>query len=174
VIELHHLFGLERERIEGRDPPAVDRALAGRVRRRLGDRADGAARHAPADPLRAAPPRPAPSALIGFDLTSFRQLSFEAVDRARFPALELGYRCIEQGADSGTVLNAADEVAVESFLNSEISLADIARVNARVLERRPGLARGIDDLLRADGRARELAREEIRRSAAVTPQRTNP
>src|SRR5262249_34119644 len=107
-------------------------------------------------------PDRAPSGLPGFDVRSFRSLTFEEPDPARFPALALGYRCVEEGADAGSVLNAADEIAVEAFLEREISLTDISRINARVLDRRPGIARTVEDLLRADHLAREWARDEIR------------
>ena len=97
----------------------------------------------------------------GFDVELFRTLSFEEPDYRRFPALELGFRCVEAGSDSGAVLNAADEVAVEAFLAREIGFDDITRVNESVLERRPGFDRSIEDLLRADQAARRLARQEI-------------
>jgi 1-deoxy-D-xylulose 5-phosphate reductoisomerase len=60
------------------------------------------------------------------------------------------------------VLNAADEVAVEAFLNLEIALHDIPRINRLVLDRRPGLDGTVEDLLRADTLARTWAREEVR------------
>lgn len=170
VIELHHLFGLERERIE-----VVVHAQS--IVHSLVEFVDGSviAQLGPPDmrlPIHYALHHPdrAPSQLRGFDVDLFRQLTFEPVDGIRFPALELGYRCIELGADSGSVLNAADEVAVESFLNGEISFVEIPRINARVLARRPGLSRGVDDLVRADGTARVFAREEIGRVAARAPQ----
>jgi 1-deoxy-D-xylulose-5-phosphate reductoisomerase len=106
-------------------------------------------------------PERAPADLKGFDFTGFRTLTFEEPDAERFPALELGFRCIDEGSDCGAVLNAADEVAVDAFLREEIALPDIARVNARVMDRRPGLDRTVDDLLRSDRQARDMAREEI-------------
>jgi 1-deoxy-D-xylulose-5-phosphate reductoisomerase len=59
------------------------------------------------------------------------------------------------------VLNAADEVAVAAFLEGRIGFQDLVRVNRRVLESRPGLSLDVDALLRADARARELARDEV-------------
>ncbi|MBK7877550.1 MAG: 1-deoxy-D-xylulose-5-phosphate reductoisomerase [Planctomycetes bacterium] len=172
VIELHHLFGLERERIEVViHPQSIIHSLVEFV--------DGSviAQMGPPDmraPIHYALHHPdrASSGLKGFDLELFRRLTFEPVDSRRFPALELGYRCVELGSDSGSTLNAADEVSVEAFLSSEIRFPEIARINARVLERRRGDARGFDALLAADVHARELARDEIRRSAAPAPQRT--
>jgi 1-deoxy-D-xylulose-5-phosphate reductoisomerase len=106
-------------------------------------------------------PDRAPADLKGFDFAAFKTLTFEEPDLERFPALELGFRCIDEGSDCGAVLNAADEIAVDAFLREEIALPDIARVNARVVDRRPGLDRTVDDLLRADLQARTMAREEI-------------
>ena len=95
-------------------------------------------------------------------------MTFDDPDPERFPALELGYRCVDEGSDSGSVLNAADEVAVEAFLERRLSLHDIARVNGSVLDRRPDLADSVAELLRADGIARDLARQEIAALASAT------
>jgi 1-deoxy-D-xylulose-5-phosphate reductoisomerase len=161
VIELHHLFGLERERIEVViHPQSIVHSMVEFI--------DGSviAQMGPPDmrgPIHYAlhHPERAPSNLVGFDLDRFRNLTFEAPDPARFPALDLGYRCVSEGADAGSVLNAADEVAVEAFLNREIAFSDIAGINRRVLDRRPGLAGSVEELVRADGFARRLAREEV-------------
>jgi 1-deoxy-D-xylulose-5-phosphate reductoisomerase len=162
VIELHHLFGLERARIEVViHPQSLVHSMVEFV--------DGSviAQMGPPDmrgPIHYALNHPdrAPSNLRGFDLEIFHNLTFEAPDPSRFPALELGYRCLEEGSDSGSVLNAADEVAVEAFLNLEIALHDIPRINGRVLDRRTGLDRTVEDLLMADRMARGWAREEVR------------
>jgi 1-deoxy-D-xylulose-5-phosphate reductoisomerase len=99
--------------------------------------------------------------MTGFDFQQFAKLTFEPVDPARFPALELGFRACELGGDSGAVLNASDEVAVEAFLAGRIGFCDIERVNRRVLERRPGLTGSIERLVEADQLARKLATEEL-------------
>ena len=59
------------------------------------------------------------------------------------------------------MLNASDEVAVAAFLESRIQFTDINRINATVLDRRPGLCASLDDLMTADRIAREMARDEI-------------
>ena len=161
VIELHHLFGLERERIEVViHPQSIVHSMVEFV--------DGSviAQMGPPDmrgPIHYALHHPdrAPSAMEGFDLVRFRSLTFEPPDPVRFPALELGFRCVEEGSDSGSVLNAADEVAVDAFLRGEIAFPDIPRINRLVLDRRPGLAGSVGDLLRADRAARAFAREEV-------------
>ena len=53
------------------------------------------------------------------DLASLGTLSFEAPDEERFPALKLAREVLAEGGSAGTVLNAANEVAVEAFLAGE-------------------------------------------------------
>lgn len=161
VIELHHLFDLEAERIAVViHPQSIVHSLVEFV--------DGSvmAQMGPPDmrgPIHYAlhHPERVENTLTGFDFTAFAKLSFEAPDRTRFPALELGWRCIEEGGDAGAVLNAADEIAVEAFLAGRIPFPEIARLDARVLDRRTGRGETIEDLLRSDERAREMARSEI-------------
>ena len=169
VIETHHLFGLEPERIE----VVLHRQS---VVHSLVEFVDGSvlAQMGPPDmrgPIQYALhwPERRPTDLVGFDLRWFRELSFEAVDRARFPSLELGYRCVREGGDAGAALNAADEEAVQAFRSGLIGFQDIARVNRSVLERRPRLAGSVDALLESDRRARVLARAEVASLARVSP-----
>ena len=143
VIEVHHLFGLERDRIEVViHPQSLVHSMVEFV--------DGSvmAQMSPPD-------------LRGFDLELFRHLDFSAPDPQRFPALELGFRCIQEGSDAGSVLNAADEVTVAAFLQDAIPFQAIPRINARVLDQRPGLDGSLEDLLESDAQARALARREI-------------
>ncbi len=161
IIELHHLFGLGRDRIQvAIHPQSVVHSLVEFV--------DGSviAQMGPPDmrmPIHYALHHPAraPAPLTGFDFTAFRALTFEEPDHAKFPALELGFACVEGGSDCGAVVNAADEVAVESFLRGDIGFEDIMRVNARVLAGRAGRDESIDVLLHADAEARDRARAEI-------------
>ena len=101
------------------------------------------------------------ASLQGFDVGTFSGLTFEEPDLERFPSLELGFRCVDEGSDAGSVLNACDETVVEAFLKSEIPFDDISRINRRVLDRRPGLDGSFDDLFEADRTARRMAGEEI-------------
>ena len=162
IIELHHLFGLERDRIHVVvHPQSIVHSMVEFV--------DGSviAQLGPPDmrgPIHYALHHPdrAPAPLVGFDLNLFRELTFEEPDLERFPTLELGFRCVEEGADAGCVLNASDEVAVAAFLAKEIGFADIHRINAAVLDQRPGLAGSLGELMQADAVARRLARDEVR------------
>jgi 1-deoxy-D-xylulose-5-phosphate reductoisomerase len=172
IIELHHLFALEPERIDVViHPQSIVHSLVEFV--------DGSviAQMGPPDmrgPIHYALHHPdrAPSGLKGFDVDLFRSLTFEVPDRERFPALELGWRCVEQGADSGAVLNAADEIAVEAFLRGEIGFQDIPRINRSVLDQRPGHDGDIESLLRSDRIARDLARAEVLSTAAAARARS--
>ncbi len=104
------------------------------------------------------------SNLIGFDPILFSSLTFEEPDPVRFPALELGFRCVREGGNAGAVLNAADEVAVASFLEGELPFHELVPTVSAVLDRRlewPG--KTLEDLLAADHFARIAAREEIAR-----------
>ena len=168
VIELHHLFGLERERIEVVvHPQSIVHSMVEFV--------DGSvvAQLGPPDmrgPIHYALHHPdrQPADLEGFSLERFASLTFEAPDLERFPALALGFRAVEEGGDAGCVLNAADEVAVEAFLAGRIRFQDIPRINSSVMDQRSGSAGSIDALLAADAAARRLAEDEVLQAARTS------
>ncbi len=172
IIELHHLFGLEAERIDVViHPQSIVHSMVEFV--------DGSviAQMGPPDmrgPIHYALHHPDRSAcgLAGFGVDLFKTLTFEVPDRERFPALELGWRCVREGGDSGAVLNAADEVSVQAFLAGDIAFQDIPRINRRVLDRRPGSAGDIESLLQSDRAAREMARAEVVSTAKPAPSRS--
>lgn len=62
------------------------------------------------------------------DFSVMQKLEFYPVDKEKFPSIEMAYRALEQGKSAGAVLNAANEVAVEYFLNETISFRDIFTV----------------------------------------------
>lgn len=96
------------------------------------------------------------------DWGSLRRLDFEPVDPDRFPAVELARRVMAEGGSSGAVLNAANEVAVEAFLDGRISFGEIPDLVARTMNEVPVEAvHTLDDISRADGAAREFARSAI-------------
>jgi 1-deoxy-D-xylulose-5-phosphate reductoisomerase len=74
------------------------------------------------------------------DLAAIGQFSFERPDAERFPALRLAREAFRMGGAAAAVLNAANEVAVESFLAGQIGFLDVAAVVEDVLDR----ARGLD------------------------------
>lgn len=79
-------------------------------------------------------------------------------DRDAFPALDLGDEVARRGGTSGAVLNAANEVAVERFLNQQLKFLDISRLCAAVLAAHPYASEpGLPELLELDGWARKEA-----------------
>ncbi len=88
------------------------------------------------------------------------QLQFEAPDYQRFPCLQLAFDALKSGGYAPAVLNAANEVAVDAFLNRRCGFADIPRAIAHALARMPASTPCVlDDLLEADRQARAYACE---------------
>ncbi|MEM9382093.1 MAG: 1-deoxy-D-xylulose-5-phosphate reductoisomerase [Planctomycetota bacterium] len=173
VIELHHLFGLDADRIHVVvHPQSVVHSMVefvdGSVLAQLG----------PPDmrgPIQYAIHHPdrAPAALQGFSFDVFGSLTFEEPDRSRFPALDLGFRCVAEGGSSGAVLNAADEVAVEAFLQGELDLGGVVGTSGAALDARPPAEPTLEGHLAADRWAREFAHSHIdRRTASPSAQPT--
>jgi len=97
--------------------------------------------------------------LPSLDLVQAGKLEFFAPDIERFPCLGLAYDALRARGAVPAVLNAANEVLVESFLNRAIGYLDIARIARTVVERHGGAsAPTLDALLAADAWAREAAR----------------
>ncbi len=93
------------------------------------------------------------------DLCSLGRLTFEEPDRRKFPCLDLAYQALSAGGTAPAVLNAANEVAVEAFLDGRIGFLDIPVLIRRTLERHEVLPlTQVDQALRADRWARETAR----------------
>jgi len=104
------------------------------------------------------------SGVADLDLFQVARLDFEAPDLARFPCLALAYRAIETGGSAPAVLNAANEVAVDAFLNRRMGFTDIARVVEQTLDALP--VEPADDLaalLEVDRRARSAAEQKVTR-----------
>jgi 1-deoxy-D-xylulose-5-phosphate reductoisomerase len=68
------------------------------------------------------------SSVADLDLAEIAQLTFEQPDLERFPCLKLAYQAAEAAGDAPAVLNAANEIAVDAFLNQRIGFTDIANV----------------------------------------------
>ncbi|MGC9158085.1 MAG: 1-deoxy-D-xylulose-5-phosphate reductoisomerase [Terracidiphilus sp.] len=99
-----------------------------------------------------------PASTLTFDLTALRHLDFEPPDLERFPCLRLAYEAAEKGGVHPIALNAADEIAVEAFLERRISFVDIPRTIERVLASMPEAHPAtIAEVLAADRQAREAA-----------------
>jgi 1-deoxy-D-xylulose-5-phosphate reductoisomerase len=93
------------------------------------------------------------------DLAAIARLDFEAPDLERFPALKLAREALEAGGAAPIVLNAANEVAVASFLAGQISFPEIARLVQEALIRADYDApRSIGDVLEIDRMTRDRAK----------------
>jgi 1-deoxy-D-xylulose-5-phosphate reductoisomerase len=106
--------------------------------------------------------------LPALDLPAVGELSFEAPDLDAFPCLLLAREAGEAGGTAPCVLNAADEVAVEAFLDRRIPYTAIAEVVERTLSALPATAPGhFDELFAVDAEARDRARVELGRVGAT-------
>ncbi len=99
---------------------------------------------------------------LTFDMASLGQLSFEPPDFARFPCLRLAYQAAETGGAACIALNAADEVAVEAFLEGSIPFTSIPRTIEAVLEVTPSShPETIQEVLQLDLEARRMAHRVV-------------
>ena len=98
------------------------------------------------------------------DFMEFTQLTFEKPDLSRFPSLQLARVCLQMGGAAPTILNAANEVAVEQFLGRRIGFLGIARTVERTLSTLAPQMNGrapetLEEVLALDGLARVTATE---------------
>jgi 1-deoxy-D-xylulose-5-phosphate reductoisomerase len=158
VIEAHWLFGAPADLIEVViHPQSVIHSMVsytdGSVLAQLGnpDMRTPIA-HALAYPERIA------SGVAQLDLTSMAALEFHAPDMQRFPCLALAFDALRAGGTAPSLLNAANEVAVQAFLDRRIGFRDIDRVVRRVMDEEPhGAASSIEAVLAQDAHARLAA-----------------
>ncbi len=97
-----------------------------------------------------------------FDPVAAGTLTFEALQPERFPAYVVGREAARQGGTAPARFNAANEVAVQLFLEEKIPFGRIAEVIERVTgagSREPGVAASLEEVLAADAEARRLAQE---------------
>ncbi len=164
VIEAHWLFGAPADLIDVViHPQSVIHSMVsytdGSVLAQLGnpDMRTPIA-HALAYPERIA------SGVPQLDLTDMAALQFYKPDFARFPCLALAFDALRAGGTAPALLNAANEVAVQAFLEREIGFRDIDRVIAGVMDAVPhGPAPSIEAVLEQDARARAAAQAAIAR-----------
>ena len=98
------------------------------------------------------------SGVAQLDLAQVGQLFFESPDFGRFPCLKLAYDALQTGGSSAATLNAANEVAVQAFLNQKIGFRMIDQVIARVMDKLPhGPLGDLDSLIEQDKLARSVA-----------------
>lgn len=93
-----------------------------------------------------------------FDFLDYPELTFEKPDREVFKNLDLAFFAMEQGGTTACVLNAANEIAVDAFLNDKISFSEISQLNNDVVRgSTPILKPEYEDYVRADEEARRTA-----------------
>ncbi len=98
------------------------------------------------------------SGVSGLDLIKTKKLDFEAPDLNKFPCLGLAYRALGMGHNAPTILNAANEVAVDAFLNASIAfnqIAELIEFCLDTIESRP--IDSIDTVIDVDKKTRDLA-----------------
>jgi 1-deoxy-D-xylulose-5-phosphate reductoisomerase len=107
------------------------------------------------------------------DLCRIGQLDFEAVDTDRFPCLQLAYRALAEGGGAPTVLNAANEIAVEAFLAGRLAFLDIPEIISATLGAvSVSSVTCLEAVLQVDESAREWAARHVAsraRAVAHTP-----
>jgi len=104
------------------------------------------------------------SGVDALDLLAVRRLDFQPADTERFPCLRLAYDAATQGGTCPIILNAANEVAVDAFLQRRIGFPDIPAVVEETLHRLSGESVAgwtVAQLLETDRRAREVAEQNL-------------
>jgi 1-deoxy-D-xylulose-5-phosphate reductoisomerase len=167
VIEASYLFPVPEERIEVLiHPQSVVHSLVGY--------ADGSVLAQLGTPDMRTPiayalawPRRTGSPAARLDLARVGQLTFREPDPKRFPALTVARQALKSGGAAPTVLNAANEIAVQGFLGGEIGFLDIVAVVSGTLETVPsGSVSTLEDVVAIDRAAREAARGQVARIRA--------
>lgn len=98
------------------------------------------------------------SGVSALDLLQIGRLDFQAPDDLRFPCLQLARLAAQSGGTAPAMLNAANEVAVDAFLNRRIRFTEIASIIDEVLNREASVPTDcLEDVLAADRQAREVA-----------------
>ena len=93
-----------------------------------------------------------------FNFLDYPELTFEAPDKITFNNLQLAYDALEMQGTAACVLNAANEVAVEAFLQERISFLDIARINAASMNSIENILNpSLEDYISIDTEARRVA-----------------
>ena len=107
-------------------------------------------------------PRRIEAGVERLNLARMNDLSFEQPDLARFPCLGLAFQAMRSGASAPVTLNAANEVAVDAFLEGRIGFESIARLVGDVMERTAvSGVQNLDDVLEHDRQARQTANEWV-------------
>jgi 1-deoxy-D-xylulose-5-phosphate reductoisomerase len=162
LIEAHHLFQVPYDRIEVVvHPQSIVHSMVEYV--------DGSILAQMASPDMRLPiqtaltdPEKIASLVKPLDFAAGLSLTFGPPDGRRFPCLPLAYRAGQEGGTAPAVLNAANEIAVQAFLEKKLDFSGIPRVISRVLARHENRGQTkLEPILAADAWARAAAEEEI-------------
>ncbi|HZB61585.1 MAG TPA: 1-deoxy-D-xylulose-5-phosphate reductoisomerase, partial [Microvirga sp.] len=172
LIEAHHLFDLEPERLDVLvHPEAIVHGLV--------QWSDGALTAGLALPDMKVPIANAlrdggrlAMDLPRLDLAAIGHLSFEKPDETRFPCLSLAKAALASGGAMPTILNAANEIAVEAYMAGHIGFYDVSKIVETVcsilMRRNVGAPATVADALAIDDEARQVARRMIADPAETT------
>ena len=112
-------------------------------------------------------PERQPNCLPPLDFKAISKLTFEEPDLERFPCLGLAYDALRKGGTMPAVLNAANEVTVQAFLDEKVGLSRIPEINSEVMsEHEVRGADSLDAILAADEWARRRAIIKVNETAA--------
>jgi 1-deoxy-D-xylulose-5-phosphate reductoisomerase len=161
VIEAHHLFDTPAERIDiVIHPQSIVHSMVEYVDGSIMAQLSTTDMKFPIQYALLYPDRVA-APFARLDLARIRSLEFLPVDGERFPAVALAYGALRAGGSMPAVLNAANEIAVQRFLDGELPFTGIVEIVERVLERHSGSVQAIhsvEEALSWDGWARNEAR----------------
>lgn len=164
LIEAHHIFGIPSDRLDVLIHPQS--IIHGLISFADGSVSAGMAMpdmRVPTAHCLAYPDRIA-SGVVPLDLAAIGQLSFERPDLIRFPALALAYQALAAGGVMPAVMNAANEVAVQTFLKGQCAFGAVPDIVAAVMEKAVGWTVGessIERYLSADLDARRITHNII-------------
>lgn len=159
VLEARHLFDIPLERIEVVvHPESIIHSMV--------EFADGSVLAQLSDPDMRLPiqyaltyPQRLPSLARPLDFEQVGRLTFHRPDTATFRCLKLAYLAGRIGGTMPAAMNAANEVAVQAFLEGRIGFLKIPQVILKTMEAaKPGRPESLEDIIKADARAREAAR----------------
>ena len=155
VIEAHWLFGLPVDRVDVIiHPQSIIHSLVEYVDGSLLAQLGVPDMRIPIQYALTYPERQ-PSMVPRLELEQLTGLTFEAVDREKFPCLDLAYEAALAGGSCPAVLNAANEVAVHRFLNRRIGFDEIPTLIRKALDAHPRRAVGsVEDVLEVDREVR--------------------
>lgn len=108
-------------------------------------------------------PKRQKNCLEPLDFSRLSELTFENPDLEKFPCLRLAYDALKQGGTMPAVLNAANEITVQAFLDGKIRLSEISEINENVMKKHHNReAKDLETILETDRTAREQANEFLR------------